>query len=177
MKITHDFYTVPDGSATRQTIDEFVVSRKKAIENREMIRQKYGAKNIYGNSLKIIGLQFESGSPIPAGFRSDAAVPSDVFVPNTKTTEGQLVRLDFPIPLPDAAEFNAIITNGKYGVGVGLTRGGAEIIEYIRFEFIGEKVILIVPRNDKGEPGWTPAADCVKLKQSEFWKIVEDNEK
>lgn len=183
MRRLHDFYLVNPGGKMDSMIADFVADRRRAMDLRKAVCEKYKADEVFANSAKIVGLKFKDKIP-PKGFK---AMPEDlrlipdceeydyIFIPDRKTTEGQLIALDFVIPLKNENDFHLFLDGTSNGTIVGRTPGGDDMVERMHFEYFREQVVLVIPRDLNGTPGYIKAfeQDCTLLKHSEFWSMVE----
>lgn len=157
------------GGQVGAAIDRFLSRATAQLDARLAEAKRWGGSATYGDSRKIVGVQFDSDQKPPEGWVTKG--PAGVFAPSRRTKEGrEIFKRWTTMRLDGAAE----LQDEVMGKDEGLRFMDFPSIRYITFERIGDAIILKVP--NIGNPWKPPDARCAEIPTSEYWCLKEDQD-
>lgn len=152
-----------------EVCQQIAAEREKAYEETRALMKELGATNAIG-APRIRGLKFPEGKA-PDGWRSYAKGHRDYLLPSKQRKDLALLRERITtIHLPGAENLSS-----RLGIPWCITNetghNGGSVILFVTYETIGDKIILVVPVDHKGEFGTPP--DARPIKTSEYWLLKE----
>ena len=180
------FLATPGGK-TEQLVRDIMRERQAAQDARIAYFKSKGADNLWASEGCVSGLVVKADK-IPPGWRRDAktgtlADGEIVVVPDGKqkaTYKPLTFELRALPSLPGTHAFTSRL--GADCVCTANPHGRGMVMLFCSFEFVGDKVIVSIPKpgegssmlraGDKPDKQFIPP-DCTQLKMSEYWALKE----
>jgi hypothetical protein len=169
-------YCLPEpGGETDKKIRDFQAKRTTAWNRCVAEMKGLGASNGRLGS-RIAAVTFDDSTKVDRTlWKASRKYPGE-YEPNGKTAQGKALAQSFSTPemtVPGNWEFHALFHEG---LGVSTNEAGPRGGFYIRFatyEAIADKLVLSIPLDPEGKPGFPVPADCKQLKMSEYFALKE----
>jgi hypothetical protein len=180
MSETDYVYCLPEpGGETDKKIRDFQSKRTAAWNRCVNEMKRLGASNGRLGS-RIVAVTFDDPTKVNSVlWKASRKYPGE-YEPNGKTAQGKELARGFSTPemtIPGNWEFHALFDPKDSFVSTNQAgpRGGF-YIRFANYETIADKLVLSIPLNPEGKPGFPVPADCKQLKMSEYFALKEGAE-
>jgi hypothetical protein len=158
--MSHDRAFYKAGPETAAKVAQFFDEARVAHKAADVFAAEFGAECCVASGSLIVGLQMPADAKTPHGFRRN---PGGDCVPNKRTKDGRDIAKRIR-DLPRLPDLSTIVLGFRIA---NSDRGGHRIVQCGARTFKDGAAYIEMHEGDE------PPADCVKVKRSEYYALVE----